>query len=156
MGRRSALWPVAVSLTACLLAACAQTMSKAEYTKLVQSAEKQRSTALAGFSSAQTSDASFYRGAAKDLRATAASLEDVAAPSDISAANESYIASLTGLAGVMESFAQCAELDKKHASVAASGQDCRREIDQARLDEVQNDFDEAAAIFRAKGYSLTA
>jgi hypothetical protein len=131
-------------------------MSKAEYEALIQASEKERETSIVGFSKADTSDAAFYLTSAKKLRKAAAELDDVAPPTEVAAANEAYISSLTGLAAIFESFAECAESDKKLPNQSVSGDDCRRAIGQPRLDEVQNDYDEAAAIFRAKGYSLTA
>lgn len=85
-------------------------------------------------------------------------MKRISPPREVERAHQRYISSLEGMADVLARMASCARLERSITSESEAGEgraaECRQAIDSTILDQIENDFSEAEAIYRQEGYDL--
>lgn len=142
---------VALVTAAASLSGCAERLGKPEYEEQLVKLSAERAKVLEELPAHGTGDVKFYADAQKRVQLLAEDLDAIEPPADVQQAHDVYVDSLYGLARVLGKLADCARQQQRDA---AGADECRTSIEQADLDEVQNDFDEAEAIYRHEGYKL--
>lgn len=132
-------------------AGCTQRQSQDQYQELLTSANTARRAALGD--AARDSSAHDLRAAATRVATIAQQLEDLNPPSNVQQAHTRYVESLQGLRDVLNRLADCADMQVEDASQAL---ECRATINHRALEEIDNDFDEADAIFTHAGYTMAS
>lgn len=148
--RRSPLAIVAaIAVMLALATGCTQRESHDQYQETIAAAVDVRHDAFA---------AAHDGGSARDLRDQAAAtatqrsrLQQIHPPSDVQQAHDRYVEGLEQLHDVLNRLASCADMQEDDPSGATS---CRAQISQQTLDEIDNDFSEADAIFTHAGYTV--
>jgi hypothetical protein len=151
ISRKSAAVLMLVAVIAMVGSGCAERQSKEQYGEQVEKLYVMRSQYVQNLSNTDSDDVSYYAKAQAKLRSAASDLESISPPKELEQAHDRHVEGLRGLSQVFGKLADCGRAEQRTPGAAAQ---CRRKIEQSDLDEVQNDLDEADAIYREAGYKV--
>lgn len=130
-------------------AGCTQRETPEQYENKVSESYQQRRTLI--ISLATDGDAQYYLKAREAFQEDVDELRDIVPPKDVEHGHEKYIASLEGMVTVLQTLADCKQLQKSNFE---AGRNCVFEISTSDLDQIENDFREAETVFEDRGYRL--
>ena len=137
---------------ACLvLAGCTGRQSREQYEERLDNALKVRTEVVASLDAKELDSSAEYKDASTRIIAALDELDADPPPKDVTAAHDSMLRAMDGLATLLDRLARCEKLGE------VSEQDrrvCRTSIDQGVYDEIRNDFHEANTIYLEEGFSL--
>ncbi len=145
----------AIMLLACtaVVAGCAQRQSQHQYQRELTIAERRVVRAQRELDGKDIADAAWFDRQRQIIRSVADRMDAIEPPRDARQAHEVYVRGVAGLAQVLAQLTDCAHEEQ---ATAGSGASCRAGLNGAALDRVDNDLDEARAIFANDGYRVQA
>lgn len=149
--RRSAVLCVVLLTAAVAAGACAERQSEDQYQQNLTKLYAERQQVLRELPEQHDADVAFFADAQKRISTAASDLAAIQPPKHVQQAHDRHVEGLRGLSRLLGQLADCARLEQ---ASPGGGRTCREQIDQADLDEVRNDLDEADTIYREQGFKL--
>lgn len=135
------------------LGGCTDRQSKHQYEAQLEDVYYVRETVLGDLATVGLDDVTSLAKAQRRIEQVAQDMDSTVPPADVQQAHDAYVESLRGMSRMLGQLADCARLAHTNQQ---QGVECRKRIEDAELDEIENDFNEADTIYRARGYKLPA
>ncbi len=146
---RLALLAALLAASMLVLGACAQRETHEQYERRVAQSYEQRTLLLSRLPEEQDPD--YFLQAMEAFQEDIARLREINPPASVEQGHEAYLRSLEGSVRLLQRLANCRALARVSQEESRA---CIQGISSEELDQIENDFVEAKAIFEAEGYQL--